>query len=95
MCLHAEVLVSDNLQNDVTARRRGNLIFWGLLCDFVSRNDNLLVAFRLVDRPVPRKPRLLGGVKGHNQNDVSVPGSHRPMGGELHIRFIRCHSFCS
>jgi len=24
---------------------------------------------------VPRKPRLVGGVKGHNQNDISFPGS--------------------
>jgi len=24
---------------------------------------------------VPRKPRLVGGVKGHNMNDISFPGS--------------------
>jgi hypothetical protein len=24
---------------------------------------------------VPRKPRLVGGVKGHNLNDISYPGS--------------------
>ena len=26
-------------------------------------------------RNVPRKPRLVGGVKGHNMNDTSFPGS--------------------
>jgi hypothetical protein len=28
-----------------------------------------------LDRQVPRKPRLVGGVKGHNQDDISFPGS--------------------
>jgi len=27
------------------------------------------------DRQVPRKPRLVGGVKGHNINEMSFPGS--------------------
>jgi len=27
------------------------------------------------DRQVPRKPRLVGGVKGHNINEISFPGS--------------------
>jgi len=27
------------------------------------------------DRQVPRKPRLAGGVKGHNINEISFPGS--------------------
>jgi D-alanine-D-alanine ligase len=36
------------------------------------------------DRNVPRKPRLLGGVKGHNMNDTTLPGSPALMGGELH-----------
>jgi hypothetical protein len=27
------------------------------------------------DRQVPRKPRLVGGVKGHNQNEISSPRS--------------------
>ncbi len=26
-------------------------------------------------RTVPRKPRLVGGVKGHNMNEISFPGS--------------------
>jgi hypothetical protein len=26
-------------------------------------------------RNVPRKPRLIGGVKGHNMNEASSPGS--------------------
>ena len=26
----------------------------------------------LLDRQVPRKPRLLGGVKGHNINEISL-----------------------
>jgi len=28
-----------------------------------------------LDRQVPRKSRLVGGVKGHNQNEISFPGS--------------------
>jgi len=32
----------------------------------------LLTSF---DRNVPRKPRLVGGVKGHNENENSFPGS--------------------
>jgi hypothetical protein len=28
-----------------------------------------------LDRQMPRKPRLIGGVKGHNINDTSSPGS--------------------
>jgi len=31
--------------------------------------------FTPVDRNVPRKPRLVGGVKGHNMNETSSPGS--------------------
>jgi molybdopterin converting factor small subunit len=27
------------------------------------------------DRQVPRKPRPVGGVKGHNKNEISFPGS--------------------
>jgi hypothetical protein len=27
------------------------------------------------DRNVPRKPRRVGGVKGHNINDITLPGS--------------------
>jgi hypothetical protein len=27
------------------------------------------------DRQVPRKPRLVSGVKGHNINEISFPGS--------------------
>jgi hypothetical protein len=26
-------------------------------------------------RNVPRRPRLVGGVKGHNMNETSFPGS--------------------
>jgi hypothetical protein len=28
-----------------------------------------------VGRNVPRKPRLVSGVKGHNMNEISFPGS--------------------
>jgi hypothetical protein len=35
-------------------------------------------------RNVARKPRLVGGVKGHNMNEISFPGSPA-LGGELHI----------
>ena len=37
------------------------------------------------DRNVASKPRLLGGVKGHNVNDNTLLGSPAHMGGELHI----------
>jgi hypothetical protein len=30
---------------------------------------------KTLDRQVPRKPRLVGGVKGHNQNVISFPRS--------------------
>ncbi len=44
---------------------------------------------RLRDRNVPRKPRParggMGGVKGHNTNDNTLPGSPALMGGELHF----------
>jgi hypothetical protein len=30
-----------------------------------------------IDRQVPRKPRLVGGVKGHNINEISFP--HFPL----------------
>jgi predicted nucleic acid-binding protein len=36
------------------------------------------------DRQVLRKPRHLGGVKGHNKNEISSPGSPAPEGAELH-----------
>ena len=29
----------------------------------------------VLDRSVPRKPCPMGGVKGHNMNDKSLPGS--------------------
>jgi hypothetical protein len=31
------------------------------------------------DRSVPRKPRPVGGVKGHNTNNKSLPGSPRAV----------------
>jgi len=36
------------------------------------------------DRQVPRKPRLVGGVKGHNINEISFPGSPA-CGREIHF----------
>ena len=42
-------------------------------------------AMRVFDRQVPRKPRLVGGVKGHNINEISFPGSPALVGGELHM----------
>jgi hypothetical protein len=30
---------------------------------------------KMLDRNVPRKPRLVGGVKGHHMNEISFPGS--------------------
>jgi hypothetical protein len=33
----------------------------------------------------PRKPRLAGGVKGHNMKRNYLSGKPRPVAGELHI----------
>ncbi len=38
----------------------------------------------LGDRNVPRKPRLVGGVKGHNIKRDYLTGKPRPVAGELH-----------
>ena len=35
-------------------------------------------------RNVPRKPRLVGGVKGHNMKRNYLTGKPRPVAGELH-----------
>ncbi len=37
----------------------------------------MILNFRVTpfDRNVHRKPRLVGGVKGHNMNDNTLPGS--------------------
>jgi len=35
----------------------------------------------VIDRRVPRKPRPVGGIKGHTINEDSFPGSPRPVGG--------------
>ena len=42
-------------------------------------------AEKLLGRQVPRKPLLLGGVKGHNQKRYFFPGKPRPEAGELPI----------
>ena len=34
---------------------------------------------------MPRKPRLLAGVRGTMGNEISLSGKPRPVGGELHI----------
>ncbi len=49
-------------------------------CPFWSRPslpaDRLAgFSFNKSDRQMPRRPRLVGGVKGHNQKDISFPGS--------------------
>jgi hypothetical protein len=59
-----------------------------------STSSEIMGRVRNFDRNVPRKPRLVGGVKGHNINETSfahilfatgVSGKPRPVGGELHI----------
>jgi len=40
----------------------------------------------LLDRQVPRKPRLLGGVKGHNINEISFSGSAALWAGSFKPR---------
>jgi len=43
------------------------------------------------DRNVPRKPRLVGGFKGHNMKKDYLAGKPRPVGGELHTSFYSPH----
>jgi hypothetical protein len=38
----------------------------------------------LIDRKVPRKPRLVSGVKGHNIYEYYITGKLRPVASELH-----------
>ena len=38
------------------------------------------------NRNVHRKPRLVGGVKGHNMKRNYLTGKPRPVGGELHLK---------
>jgi hypothetical protein len=38
-----------------------------------------------VDRNVPRKPHLVGGVKGHNMKRNYLSGKPRHVAGELHF----------
>jgi MFS family permease len=63
--------------------KRRTVWIMGLLWIFAS-GSNLgiysilplyLIKERGIDRNVPRKPRLVGGVKGHNLNDITLPGS--------------------
>jgi len=44
--------------------------------------------FFIIDRQVPRKPRLVGGVKGHNLKWSFLSGKPRPVVGELHQESI-------
>ena len=43
----------------------------------------------MFDRSVPRKPRLVGGVKGHNMNEISFPGSPALWAGGFTLIFKR------
>jgi hypothetical protein len=45
----------------------------------------IYVFFTLSDRNVPRKPRLEGGVKGHNMKRDYLTGKPWPVAGELDI----------
>ena len=47
-----------------------------------SKNDWRI---RIGDRKVPCKPRLVGGVKGHNINDITLPGSAALWAGSFTI----------
>ena len=38
-------------------------------------------------RQVPRKPRLVGGVKRHNMNNISFPGSPALWAGSFTFGF--------
>ncbi len=40
----------------------------------------------IIDRNVPRKPRLVGGVKGYNVKQEYLSGKPRPVAGELHSK---------
>ncbi len=41
----------------------------------ISGKKMSTLTYSFLDRQVPRKPRSVGGVKGHNKNEISFPGS--------------------
>jgi hypothetical protein len=45
------------------------------VCIFIHLYRPIANFQMLIDRQVPRKPCLVGGVKGHNKNETSFPGS--------------------
>jgi hypothetical protein len=51
---------------------------WVFPCGLLAENE-------VFDRQVPRKPRLVGGVKRHNMNDISFPGSPALWAGSFTI----------
>jgi hypothetical protein len=55
-----------------------------------SNIERIGFTYRSCDRQVPRKPRLAGGVKGNNYNEVSFPGSPALWAGEFH-NFAFCN----
>ena len=58
---------------------------YDLLKQFVPSTKEIEWNIEMIgDRQVPRKPRLAGGVKEHNLNDISFPGSPGLWPGASH-----------
>jgi len=51
------------------------------------------IIHHVFDRECSRKPRLTGGVKGHNIIKQFLTGELRPVGGELHSFMARIAVF--
>ena len=68
-------------------------ICWHSLCSMMYKIHGLLYGaqYPWLDRNVPRKPRLVGGVKGHNIKGHYLAGKPRPVGVELQNKDVARH----
>ena len=49
----------------------------------MSQTRDANESYECFDRNVPRKPRLVGGVEGHNVKRSYLTGKPRPVAGQL------------
>jgi hypothetical protein len=61
----------------------------GVKVEAEVKTKKTLVLHLTLDRHVPRKPRLVGGAKGHNIKGNYLTGKGYPVGGELHFEISR------
>ncbi len=69
---------------------RGKIPGTESLTDIIVENGRIIQVFPYqkgtsCGRNVPHKPRLVGGVKGHNMKGNYLSGKRRPVAGELHF----------